>query len=169
MITNSFRQGFVEKPVFANLMKQLCVPFDPGLFPLSCFLTLALFKRKFAGRGSLNIIRFEAIGHITPQPGKKIVINISNNQQLFALSWLILVFHLFRLWCDVTYGLKSNDIEAVTVDKFALEQRQREEAAPRKEAHLTPASFLWAASSRWRCSSANLPAVAASISFDLRP
>ena len=68
MITNSFGQGFVEKPVFANWMKQLCVPFDPGLFPLSCFLTLALFKREFAGRGSLNIIRFEAIGHITPQP-----------------------------------------------------------------------------------------------------
>ena len=40
----------------------------------------------------------------------------------------------FRLWRDVTYGLKSNDIEAATAGKFALEQRQREEAAQRKEA-----------------------------------
>jgi len=39
-----------------------------------------------------------------------------------------------RLWRDVTYGLKSNDIEAATAGKFALEQRQREEAAQRKEA-----------------------------------
>ena len=43
-------------------------------------------------------------------------------------------FLLSRLWRDVTYGLKSNDIEAATAGKFALEQRQREEAAQRKEA-----------------------------------
>ena len=34
----------------------------------------------------------------------------------------------------MTYGLKLNDIEAATAGKFALEQRQREEAAQRKEA-----------------------------------
>jgi len=39
-----------------------------------------------------------------------------------------------RLWRDVTYGLKSGDIEGATAAKFALEQRQREEAAHRKEA-----------------------------------
>ena len=34
----------------------------------------------------------------------------------------------------MTYGLKVNDIEGATAAKFALEQRQREEAAQRKEA-----------------------------------
>ena len=72
MITNSFRQGFVEKPVFANLMKQFCVPFDPSFFSLSCFLTLALLQRKFCCGGTLNIIDFEAIGHLSPQPKKSI-------------------------------------------------------------------------------------------------
>ncbi len=33
----------------------------------------------------------------------------------------------------MTYGLKVNDIQAATAAKFALEQRQREEAAQRKE------------------------------------
>ena len=41
---------------------------------------------------------------------------------------------LVRLWREVTYGLKVNSIEAATAAKFALEQRQREEAAQRKEA-----------------------------------
>ena len=37
------------------------------------------------------------------------------------------------MWKDVTYGLKINNIEGATAAKFALEQRQREEAAERKE------------------------------------
>ena len=42
-------------------------------------------------------------------------------------------FESRRLWRDVTYGLKVNHIEGATAAKFALEQRQREEAAQRKE------------------------------------
>lgn len=43
-------------------------------------------------------------------------------------------FESRRLWREVTYGLKVNDIEGATAAKFKLEQRQREEAAQRKEA-----------------------------------
>jgi len=43
-------------------------------------------------------------------------------------------FESRRLWREVTHGLKVNDIEGATAAKFALEQRQREEAAQRKEA-----------------------------------
>lgn len=42
-------------------------------------------------------------------------------------------FESRRLWKDVTYGLKANDIDAATAGKSRLEQRQREEAAERKE------------------------------------
>lgn len=42
-------------------------------------------------------------------------------------------FESRRLWREVTYCLKVNDIEGATAAKFALEQRQREEAAQRKE------------------------------------
>lgn len=45
-------------------------------------------------------------------------------------------FESRRLWRQVTYGLKENDIEGATAAKFALEQRQREEAAARKESGL---------------------------------
>jgi len=41
-------------------------------------------------------------------------------------------FESRRLWKMVTYNLKHNHIEAATASKFALEQRQREEAAERK-------------------------------------
>jgi len=41
-------------------------------------------------------------------------------------------FESRRLWKSVTYNLKYNKIEAATAAKFALEQRQREEAAERK-------------------------------------
>ena len=41
-------------------------------------------------------------------------------------------FESRRLWKHVTYNLKHNHIEAATAAKFALEQRQREEAAARK-------------------------------------
>ena len=37
-----------------------------------------------------------------------------------------------RLWKDVTYNLKVNDIDAATVAKSGLEHRQRTEAAERK-------------------------------------
>ena len=43
-------------------------------------------------------------------------------------------FESRRLWREVTYALKVNNIEGATAAKFALEQRQREEAAQRKEA-----------------------------------
>ena len=39
-----------------------------------------------------------------------------------------------RLWRDVTYNLKDNNVEKATEGKHALEQRQREEAKERKEA-----------------------------------
>ena len=42
-------------------------------------------------------------------------------------------FESRRLWKNVTYNLKYNNIDAATGAKFALEQRQREEAAQRKE------------------------------------
>lgn len=42
-------------------------------------------------------------------------------------------FESRRLWKDCTYGLKVGDIEAATAAKYALEKRQREEAAERKE------------------------------------
>ena len=42
-------------------------------------------------------------------------------------------FESRRLWKNVTYGLKAGDIEAATAAKSALEQRQRDEAAERKE------------------------------------
>lgn len=42
-------------------------------------------------------------------------------------------FESRRLWKDVTHGLKVGDIDAATTAKSALEQRQREEAAERKE------------------------------------
>lgn len=45
-------------------------------------------------------------------------------------------FESRRLWKDVTYGLKVGNIEAATAAKSALEQRQREEAADRKEKNL---------------------------------
>merc|ERR1712223_1105541 len=38
-----------------------------------------------------------------------------------------------RLWKNVTYNLKENNIEAATSAKFALEQQQRMDAAKRKE------------------------------------
>lgn len=38
-----------------------------------------------------------------------------------------------RLWREVTYCLKVGNIQGATAGKFALEQRQREEAAQRKE------------------------------------
>jgi hypothetical protein len=38
-----------------------------------------------------------------------------------------------RQWKDVTYGLKLGHIEGATSAKLFLEQRQREEAAQRKE------------------------------------
>ena len=40
-----------------------------------------------------------------------------------------------RLWREVTRGLNFGDIEAATSAKLALEKRQREEAAERKESH----------------------------------
>ena len=42
-------------------------------------------------------------------------------------------FESRRLWKDVTYNLKVNDIERATGAKSFLEQRQRDEAAERKE------------------------------------
>ena len=42
-------------------------------------------------------------------------------------------FESRRLWREVTYCLKVGDIEGATAAKFALEQRQREEAAERRE------------------------------------
>jgi len=42
-------------------------------------------------------------------------------------------FESRRLWKDVTYNLKINDIDAATVAKSGLEHRQRTEAAERKE------------------------------------
>ena len=44
--------------------------------------------------------------------------------------------HFFRLWKDVTYGLKIGNMDLATASKSALEQRQREEAAERKEKNL---------------------------------
>lgn len=38
-----------------------------------------------------------------------------------------------RLWKEVTAGLKFNDIDKATNAKFALEQKQRDEAKDRKE------------------------------------
>lgn len=38
-----------------------------------------------------------------------------------------------RLWKEVTAGLKFNDIDKATTAKFALEQKQRDEAKERKE------------------------------------
>ena len=38
-----------------------------------------------------------------------------------------------RLWKDVTYNLKINDIDSATIAKSGLEHRQRTEAAERKE------------------------------------
>lgn len=38
-----------------------------------------------------------------------------------------------RLWKEVTVGLKFNDIDKATNAKFALEQKQRDEAKERKE------------------------------------
>jgi len=43
-------------------------------------------------------------------------------------------FESRRLWKDVTYNLKTNDIHAATAAKGRLEQRQRDEAAQRKAA-----------------------------------
>ena len=42
-------------------------------------------------------------------------------------------FESRRLWKDVTYGLKTGNIDLATAGKTKLEQRQREEAAERKE------------------------------------
>ena len=58
----------------------------------------------------------------------------SRQSEKLLIIWNINNYFFSRLWRDVTYGLKSNDIEAATAGKFALEQRQREEAAQRKEA-----------------------------------
>lgn len=38
-----------------------------------------------------------------------------------------------KLWKEVTAGLKFNDIDKATNAKFALEQKQRDEAKERKE------------------------------------
>jgi len=43
-------------------------------------------------------------------------------------------FESRRLWREVTYGLKFNDIDRATKSKSALEHCQREEARLRKEA-----------------------------------
>jgi len=42
-------------------------------------------------------------------------------------------FESRRLWREVTFGLKHNDIERATTSKSSLEHRQREEARIRKE------------------------------------
>jgi hypothetical protein len=52
---------------------------------------------------------------------------------LLALPTLFTDSPLIRLWRDVTYSLKHNDVEAATAAKHKLEQRQREEAKERKE------------------------------------
>lgn len=38
-----------------------------------------------------------------------------------------------KIWRDVTVGLRINDMENATAAKYALEQKQREEARIRKE------------------------------------
>ena len=52
-------------------------------------------------------------------------------------NWIGIVYSILicyrRLWKDVTYNLKINDIDAATVAKSGLEHRQRTEAAERKE------------------------------------
>ena len=45
-------------------------------------------------------------------------------------------FESRRLWREVTRGLTVGDIEAATSAKYALEQRQREEALQRKERNI---------------------------------
>ena len=42
-------------------------------------------------------------------------------------------FSLYRLWQDVTNGLKNKDIDMATGGKRFLEQRQRDEAKERLE------------------------------------
>merc|ERR1711962_1262310 len=51
-----------------------------------------------------------------------------------------------RLWKNVTYNLKENNIEAATSAKFALEQQQRMDAAKRKGNQMGNKVFY----SRWR-------------------
>ena len=45
-------------------------------------------------------------------------------------------FESRRLWREVTRGLTVGDIEAATSAKYALEQRQREEALQTKERNI---------------------------------
>lgn len=41
-----------------------------------------------------------------------------------------------RIWVDVTFGLRFNDIEKATTAKQKIEQKQREEAKQRKETNM---------------------------------
>jgi hypothetical protein len=42
-----------------------------------------------------------------------------------------------RVWRDVTVGLRINDLDKATAAKYAIEQKQREEARLRKETNIT--------------------------------
>ena len=67
MITHPLRQGFIEKPVFADQVKQLSFPLNPGLFSLGGLLSLPLFKRKLSRGRALDVIGLETVRDLAPK------------------------------------------------------------------------------------------------------
>lgn len=51
----------------------------------------------------------------------------------FSSQFKFSIVQLSRLWQEVTYNLKFDEVDKATEHKQRLEQRQREEARDRKE------------------------------------